>query len=93
MASVPMAPAAHRSGSSDLAPASYAAEAGNGVSAAAASSEGIRQFYAENGYYVLPEALTPVEVEELRAETTAICRGERGDVDGFEPGMPGRERR
>ena len=89
MASVPTAPAAHRSGSPDLAPASYAAEAGNGASAAAASSEGVREFYAENGYYVLPEALTPVEVEELRAETTAICEGERGDVDGFEPGMPG----
>ena len=89
MAPVPMAPAAPRSGSSDLAPASYAAEAGNGASAAAASSEGVREFYAENGYYVLPEALTPVEVEELRAETTAICEGERGDVDGFEPSMAG----
>ena len=88
MASVPMAPAAHRSGSSDLAPASYAAEVGNGASAAA-SSEGVRKFYAENGYYVLPDALTPVEVEELRAETTAICLGERGDVGGSEPGMPG----
>ena len=89
MAPVPMAPAAPRSGSSDLAPASYAAEAGNGASAAAASSEGVREFYAENGYCVLPDALTPVEVEELRAETTAICEGERGDVDGFEPSMPG----
>ena len=74
MASVPTAPVAHKSGSPDLAPASLAAESGNGVSAAAASSEGIRQFYAENGYYVLPDALTAAEVEELRAETTAICR-------------------
>ena len=89
MASVPTASVAHRSGSPDLAPASYVTESGNGVSTEAACSESIREFYAENGYYVLPEALTPVEVEELRAETTAICEGERGDVDGFEPGMPG----
>ena len=89
MASVPTASVAHRSGSPDLAPASYVTESGNGVSTEAACSESIREFYAENGYYVLPEALTPVEVEELRAETTAICEGERGDVDGFEPSMAG----
>ena len=89
MASVPTAPVVHPSGQAGLAPASYVPESGNGVTAAAASSESIRQFYAENGYYVLPDALTAAEVEELRGETTAICKGERGDVDGFEPGMPG----
>ena len=89
MASVSKAPASHSNGSPDPAPAANGPEMGNGVRAGAASPESIRQFYAENGYYVLPDALTAAEVEELRAETTAICKGERGDVDGFEPGMPG----
>lgn len=52
------------------------------------ASGSLSEFYAENGYFVLPNALTPAEVEELRAETTAICRGERGDVSGFEPTDP-----
>jgi len=29
------------------------------------------------------------EVEDLRAETAAICRGDRGDVPGFVEGIPG----
>ncbi|MYC16708.1 MAG: phytanoyl-CoA dioxygenase family protein [Gemmatimonadetes bacterium] len=37
-------------------------------------------FYRENGYLVIPDALTPEEVEILRDETTALCRGERGDI-------------
>lgn len=37
-------------------------------------------FYRENGYLVVPDALTPDEVEELRADTVAICRGQWGDV-------------
>lgn len=37
-------------------------------------------FYRENGYLVIPDALTPEEVETLRDETTALCRGERGDI-------------
>ncbi len=75
MASVRTAPVAQESGSPEL--------------AAAESAGSVREFYAENGYYVLPDALTPVEVEALRAETTAICSGERGDVDGFEMSVPG----
>ncbi len=89
MASVQTAPASQLNGSPDPALAASGLEPGNGAAAGAASYGSIRQFYAENGYYILPDALTPVEVEELRAETTAICKGERGDVDGFEPGMPG----
>ena len=89
MATIPTAPVARFGGKADVAAASYGPEMDNGLIAGAASPESVREFYAENGYYVLPEALTPVEVEELRAETAAICKGERGDVDGFEPGMPG----
>ena len=89
MVSVGSAAVAEQGGPVGVKAASRVPETGNGVTAAAESGEGIREFYAENGYYILPEALTPVEVEELRAETTAICRGERGDVDGFDPSVPG----
>jgi phytanoyl-CoA hydroxylase len=39
-------------------------------------------FFRENGYLIVDSALTPTEVEELRAETTRICRGELGDIRG-----------
>lgn len=51
--------------------------------------EELRSFYEENGYLVVCDALTMDEVEELRAEATAICRGERGVVQGGEPAAPG----
>ena len=37
-------------------------------------------FYHEKGYLIVPNALSPDEIESLRNETTAICRGDRGDV-------------
>ena len=37
-------------------------------------------FYRENGYLVVPDALAREEIETLRAETAALCRGERGAV-------------
>jgi phytanoyl-CoA hydroxylase len=37
-------------------------------------------FYRENGYLIIENALSMDEVEELRRETTAICRGERGEI-------------
>ena len=46
-------------------------------------------FYAENGYLIVENALSPAEVEELRAETTAICRGERStNIHNYEPPPP-----
>ena len=48
----------------------------------------LRDFYEENGYLVVPNALSEGELEELRAEATSICRGERGDVEGFVAGLP-----
>ena len=47
-----------------------------------------RSFYEENGYLVVPDALTMDEVEEIRAEVIAICRGERGTVQGSEAALP-----
>ncbi|MCY3990068.1 MAG: phytanoyl-CoA dioxygenase family protein [Caldilineaceae bacterium] len=90
MATVSTARASHANGSPDKA-AAHGLEMGNGLIAGTASPERVKEFYTENGYYILPDALTPAEVEELRAETTAICKGERGDVDGFEPNVPGED--
>ena len=40
----------------------------------------LAEFYRENGYVVVPDALSPAEVDTLRAETLAICKGERGEM-------------
>jgi len=53
------------------------------------ASGSLLEFYREQGYVVVPDALSPTEVEELRSETLSICRGERGEVKGFEPNVPG----
>ena len=42
-------------------------------------------FYRENGYLAVENALSPAEIEELRAETTSLCRGDRGPIRGVEP--------
>ena len=54
-----------------------------------AENGSLREFYEENGYLVVPDALSPDELDELRAEALSICKGERGEVKGFEPGVPG----
>ena len=45
-------------------------------------------FYKENGYLVVADALMPTEVEALRTETVRICRGELGHVRGLPPVFP-----
>lgn len=42
----------------------------------------IADFYAENGYYVYPDALSLSEVQQLRDETVRICAGELGSIGG-----------
>ncbi len=42
-------------------------------------------FYQEQGYLIVENALDLAELEELRQETTRICRGELGDVRGLIP--------
>jgi ectoine hydroxylase-related dioxygenase (phytanoyl-CoA dioxygenase family) len=45
--------------------------------------------YRDNGYLAVRDALTAAEVDELRAETTLICRGERGaNIRNYEPPPP-----
>lgn len=45
-------------------------------------------FFHENGFLIVPDALTPDEVQTLRNEATRICRGELGDVRGVTPAAP-----
>ena len=53
-----------------------------------AENGSLADFYNEYGYLVVPDALSPEELDELRAEALSICKGERGEVKGFEPGVP-----
>lgn len=46
-------------------------------------------FYHENGYIVVENALDFDEVEELRAETVRICRNESGEIQGAVPASNG----
>jgi ectoine hydroxylase-related dioxygenase (phytanoyl-CoA dioxygenase family) len=46
-------------------------------------------FFRENGYLVVPDALSMEEVEELRRDATRICRGDLGLFRGVTPAQPG----
>ena len=47
------------------------------------------EFYAENGYLIIENALSQAEIEELRNEATAICRGDKGtEIKNYEPPPP-----
>jgi ectoine hydroxylase-related dioxygenase (phytanoyl-CoA dioxygenase family) len=51
----------------------------------------VKAFYEANGYLVLENAFSPAEVEELKNETTQICRGNRGalpDHPAADPAEP-----
>ena len=43
------------------------------------------EFFHENGYLVVQNGLNSSEIEELRRDTVAICRGEYGPVRGIHP--------
>lgn len=53
-----------------------------------AANGSLKDFYFENGYLVIPDALSETELEELRAEALLICRGERGEVEGADLSVP-----
>jgi phytanoyl-CoA hydroxylase len=44
--------------------------------------------YEHDGYLIVRDFLTPAQVRAALAETTAICRGERGSVEGIVPAPP-----
>jgi phytanoyl-CoA hydroxylase len=41
--------------------------------------------YDRRGYLIIPDLLGPALLAAARAESLAICRGDRGDVDGLVP--------
>jgi phytanoyl-CoA hydroxylase len=41
--------------------------------------------YRDKGYLIVPEVLDPDLLDAVRAEATAICRGDRGAIDGVTP--------
>ncbi|MEM7330999.1 MAG: phytanoyl-CoA dioxygenase family protein [Chloroflexota bacterium] len=44
------------------------------------------EFYHENGYLIVENALTDFEIHELRREITAVCRGQRGtNIQNYAP--------
>ncbi len=48
----------------------------------------IAEFYARNGFYVLPDGFSAAEIQALRDETVRICAGEVGDVGGADGRLP-----
>ena len=45
-------------------------------------------YFREQGFLIVPNALSPAELAELRDEATSVCRGDRGDIRGLEPNEP-----
>lgn len=47
------------------------------------------EFYREQGFLVVEDCLNAAEIAQLRAETVAVCRGERGAYNGITEPLPG----
>lgn len=47
------------------------------------------RFFHEQGFLVLEDAVSPEEIEALRSDALAICRGERGPIPGSDAGVQG----
>lgn len=63
---------------------------GNFISEPTLAQDGtLKTFYEDNGYLVIPGALSEAELEELRHEALEICKGERGSFEGLEPSQRG----
>ena len=45
----------------------------------------MRTSYQRDGFLVVPDLLDRASVEAVLAEATAVCRGDRGDIDGLQP--------
>jgi phytanoyl-CoA hydroxylase len=49
----------------------------------------MRTAYDRDGYVLIRDVLDPALLAAVTAEATAICRGDRGDVDGLTPATDG----
>ena len=45
-------------------------------------------FYRDYGFLVARDVLSTDEIEEIKAETLSLFRGERGLIDGLQPAAP-----
>ena len=45
-------------------------------------------FYREQGFVVLDQALSRAEVDALNRETAQLCRNEKGEINGIDPAAP-----
>jgi ectoine hydroxylase-related dioxygenase (phytanoyl-CoA dioxygenase family) len=46
------------------------------------------EFFRQNGFLVLKDAVSAAEIDGLCAEAAQICRGSRGDIRGVTPASP-----
>jgi len=46
------------------------------------------EFYREHGYLIIEDGLSGKEIDDIHAETVAICRGERGELHNYDPPAP-----
>jgi ectoine hydroxylase-related dioxygenase (phytanoyl-CoA dioxygenase family) len=53
-----------------------------------AAADKAARFFDKEGYLVVHQALSPAEVEKLKAETARICRNADGKVSGVTPADP-----
>ena len=49
--------------------------------------------YAQDGYLIVPGLFSGADCAAMQAESVAVCRGERGQVSGLEPALPGQGER
>jgi ectoine hydroxylase-related dioxygenase (phytanoyl-CoA dioxygenase family) len=51
-------------------------------------SEADAEFYRTNGYLIVEDLIDRDSIDRILAEGAAVCRGERGDLEGLEPVSP-----
>lgn len=56
--------------------------------AQASVARGMKQEYDRQGFVVLRDALSASELDDLRAEAAAICRGDLGEFEGVQAAPP-----
>jgi phytanoyl-CoA hydroxylase len=49
------------------------------------ASGSLAELYSERGYLVVPGALTPEQIEEIKRDAVALCRGAYGEIPGMTP--------
>jgi ectoine hydroxylase-related dioxygenase (phytanoyl-CoA dioxygenase family) len=53
------------------------------------ASEALGATFRQQGYLVVPDAVSPEQIEEIKRDAVAICRGRYGDIPGMSPAEPG----